>query len=123
MLFQFPLSHLLRNRQYLPIIPPLHLISTLSWRYIFFCHHNITHSYLGYSLTYFSTTCYFLKPSKYSRCHINQNFQQPFAPQIFSATTHFLQKFQNISHRHIYFQTPINHTINSLALIPQTHRT
>ena len=84
MFFQFSLSHLLRNRQYLPIIPTLHLISTLSWHYIFFCHHNIIHSYLGCSLTYFSTTCYFLKPSKYSRCHINQKLSTTFC------TTHFL---------------------------------
>ena len=89
MFFQFSLSHLLRNRQYLPIIPTLHLISTLSWHYIFFCHHNIIHSYLGCSLTYFSTTCYFLKPSKYSRCHINQKLSTTFCIAHFLSHTSF----------------------------------
>ena len=48
-----------------------------------------------------------------------KNFQQSFTPQIFSVITHFLQQL----HQRIYLQTPTSyHTINCLALIPQTHR-
>ena len=66
----------------------------MSWHYIFFYRHNIPHSYLGCSLIYFSTTTYFPQTIQISRCQSTKNFQQPFAPHIFSATIHFLQQIQ-----------------------------
>ena len=123
--FQLSLSHLLRNRQYLPTIPRLQLTSTyvLALHLLLSPQHHPLVSRMLLYLLFFN----FLFSSNHPNIldvTSTKNFQQPFAPHIFSATTHFLHQLQNIPHQRIYFQTQTTyHAINCLALIPQTHRT
>ena len=123
MFSQLWLSHLLRNCHYLPTILLLHLTSTyvLSLHLLLSPqHHPVLSQTLFYILFY-----NFLFPSYHPNIFdatSTKNFQQPFARHIFSATTHFIQKLENIPHQHIYFQSPTSyHTINCLVYI--VHKT